>query len=97
MALIISIKPVIMRAQQRADGTYNVKIRVTFKRRYRILSTNLTAYPRDLARSGEIKGPVPLDANKIIEKMYSAVAELNWFELDMMDVDDVVRYIKQNL
>lgn len=97
MALIISIKPVIMRAQQRSDGSYNVKIRVTFKRRYRILSTNLTAYPRDLARSGEIKGTVLLDANKIIEKMYSAVAELNWFDLDMMDVDDVVRHIRQNL
>ena len=86
-----------MRAQQRSDGTYNVKIRVTFKRKYRILSTNLTAYPRDLARSGEIKGAVLLDANRIIEKMYGAVAELNWFDLEMMDVDDVVRHIRSTL
>lgn len=97
MALIITIKPVIMRAQQRSDGSYNVKIRVTFKRKYRILSTNLTAYPRDLARSGEIKGTVLMDANKIVEKMYSAVADLNWFEMDMMDVDDVVRHIRVTL
>ena len=97
MALIITIKPVIMRAQQRSDGSYNVKIRVTFKRKYRILSTNLTAYPRDLARSGEIKGAVLLDANRLVEKMYSAVAELNWFEMDMMDVDDVVRHIRRTL
>jgi len=97
MALIITVKPVIMKAQQRSDGSYNVKIRVTFKRKYRILSTNLTAYPRDLARSGEIKGAVLLDANKLVEKMYSAVAELNWFEMDMMDVDDVVRHIRRTL
>lgn len=97
MALIITIKPVVMRAQQRSDGSYNVKIRVTFKRKYRILSTNLTAYPRDLARSGEIKGPVLMDANKLVEKMYSAVAELNWFEMEMMDVDDVVRHIRATL
>ena len=97
MALIITIKPVVIRAQQRSDGSYNVKIRVTFKRKYRILSTNLTAYPRDLARSGEIKGAVLLDANKIIEKMYSAVAELNWFDMEMMDVDDVVRHIRATL
>ena len=97
MALVITIKPVIMRAQQRSDGSYNVKIRVTFKRKYRILSTNLTAYPRDLARSGEIKGAVLMDANKIVEKMYSAIAELNWFDLDMMDVDDIVRHIRVTL
>ena len=97
MALIVTIKPVIMRAQQRADGSYNVKIRVTFKRRYRILSTNLTAYPRDLARSGEIKGAVLLDANRLVEKMYSAVAELNWFDLEYMEVDDIVRHIRGSL
>ena len=97
MALVITIKPVVIRAQRRSDGSYNVKIRVTFKRKYRILSTNLTAYSRDLARSGEIKGAVLLDANKIVEKMYSAIAELNWFELDMMDVDDVVRHIRTTL
>lgn len=97
MALIVTIKPVIMRAQQRSDGSYNVKIRVTFKRKYRILSTNLTAYPKDLAKSGEIKGPVLMDANKLVEKMYSAVAELNWVELDFMDVDDVVKHIRRVL
>ena len=97
MALIVTIKPVIMRAQQRSDGSYNVKIRVTFKRRYRILSTNLTAYPRDLARSGEIKGAVLLDANRLVEKMYAAVAELNWFDLEYMEVDDIVRHIRGSL
>lgn len=97
MALIITVKPVIMRAQQRSDGSYNVKIRVTFKRRYRILSTNLTAYPRDIARSGEIKGEVLVLANRLVEKMYSAIADLNWFDLDMMDVDDVVRHIRATL
>lgn len=97
MALIVTIKPVIMRAQQRSDGSYNVKIRVTFRRRYRILSTNLTAYPRDLARSGEIKGAVLLDANRLVEKMYAAVAELNWFDLEYMEVDDIVRHIRGSL
>ena len=97
MALIITIKPVVIKAQQRSDGSYNLKIRVTFKRKYRILSTNLTAYPKDLARSGEIKGAVLLDANRLVEKMYSAVADLNWFEMDMMDVDDVVRHIRTTL
>lgn len=97
MALVITIKPVIMRAQQRSDGSFNVKIRVTFKRRYRILSTNLTAYPRDLARSGEIKGEVLILANKLAEKMYSALADLNWFDLDLMDVDDIVGHIRRTL
>ena len=86
-----------MRQQRRSDGSYNVKIRVTFKRKYRILSTNLTAYPRDLARSGEIKGEVLVLANRLVEKMYSAIAELNWFDLDLMDVDDVVRHIRFTL
>lgn len=95
MAQIVTVKPVIMPAQQRADGSWNVKIRVTFKRRYKILSTNLTAFKQDLNRYGELKGDVLSRANLIVRKIYQALAELNWFDLDAMEVEDIVAWIRR--
>lgn len=95
MAQIVTIKPVVIPAQRRSDGSWNVKIRVTFKRRYKIISTNLTAYQRDLTKSGEIKGEVLVKANTLVRKMYEAVAELNWFDFDRMEVEDIVLWIRR--
>lgn len=91
----VTIRAVVIPAQQRKDKSYNVKIRVTYKRKYRIISTNLTAYPRDLARSGELKGGPLFKAEEIIRKMNDIVGTLDWFTMEDLTVDDVVRYIRK--
>ena len=97
MAQIVTIKAVIIPAQQRSDKSFNVKIRVTYKRKYRIISTNLTAFPRDIARSGELKGEPLVKADELIAKMYQVVGEIDYFSMEEMDVDDVVSEIKRKL
>lgn len=89
-----SFTPCIIPSQKRADGTYNVKIRVTYKRRSKRLSTNLHATPKDLTRSLNFKdGPVKKAAYDLANKFYEICAEVDYLELQQMEVEDVVKVI----
>lgn len=46
---------------KRADGTYNVKIRVTHNRQIKRLSTNIYVTSEDLTLTGKIKNQKILD------------------------------------
>lgn len=87
--------PVIIPSQRKADGSYNVKIRVTFKRKSRRLSTHLDATPKDLTKSLEFKeGPVRRRAYEIVEEMKAACSEIDYLDLQAMDVDEVIKVIE---
>ena len=89
-----SFTPCIIPSQKKADGTYNVKIRVTYKRRSKRLSTNLHAAPKDLTRSLNFKdGPVKKAAYDLANKFYEICAEVDYLELQQMEVEDVVKVI----
>lgn len=89
-----SFTPVIIPSQKKADGTYNIKIRVTYKRRSKRLSTNLHAAPKDLTRSLNFKdGPVKKAAYDLANSFYEICAEIDYLELQMMEVEDVVKFI----
>lgn len=95
MANQITIKPVIARRQQRPDGTYNVKIRVTYKRASRFLSTTITAPAKDVDKAGNLKGESLNRGYKLIAKFQGYLNELDWFLAESMTVDDVVKYIRR--
>jgi len=89
-----SFTPVIIPSQRKADGTYNIKIRVTFKRKSKRLSTNLHATPRDLTRSLNFKdGAVKDAAYDLAKKFREICSEIDYVDLQGMDVDDIVKYI----
>ncbi len=92
---IITYRAVVMPAQRRKDGSYNIKIRVTFKRISRYLSTNLTATAKDITAHGNLKGAALISSNNLIAQFYKYANELNFFALQEMDVDDVIRYIRR--
>ena len=95
---MITIKPVVIPAQRRRDGSYNIKIRITYKRKYRILSTHLTAAPGEVSRSGRLRSSLNyLKANAIVMEMYKMISDLDYFTLTAMDVDDLVSLIGQRL
>ena len=95
---MITFKPVVYAHQRRADGSYNVKIRVTYKRVSRNLATTLTAGAGDLTRSLKLRqGEVLRKADALIGEMRGAVAGLSPFLLEDMDIDGVVAYIKRQL
>lgn len=94
----ITFHPVVYANHKKEDGTYNVKIRVTFKRVSRKLPTTIFARKEDLTRSLTIKNAEINDkANDLIREMRSCLDDLNIFALDDMDVDQVVAHIKKRM
>ena len=95
---MITYKPIIIQGGRRKDGTYPVKIRVTFKGVSRRIPTTLVCTDADLTRSGKIKNPTILQrAGELIVKMRSTCEGLSPFTLEDWTVDDVVRHIRDEL
>lgn len=95
---MITFKEIIIPNNRRKDGTYPVKIRVTFKGKSRRLPTALVCYPKDLTRSLKIKSEDIKDkAKEIIKPMRAAIKDISPFDLEDKDVDWVVRTIKDKL
>ena len=94
----VTFRPIIIQGNKRQDGTWPVKIRVTFRGTVRRLPTNLVCYASDLTRSGRIKSPSVLErAQQIVDRMRGAIADLDPFQLETMDVDGIVRRIRDRL
>lgn len=92
----VTFKPFVVQSQRRADGTYAVKIRVTFKRKSRWIATNLIATSQDLTRSGRLKNPyLVARADALVKEMQTAAGELSPFAAEEMDVDGVLAFLKR--
>lgn len=95
---MITLKAIVISNNRRKDGTYPVKIRVTYKGISRRLATAMVCKSTDLTRSLKIKNADILSqADKIIIKMRNVIKEISPFELEDKDVDWVVRKIKDKL
>ena len=95
---MITYKPIIIQGGRRKDGTYPVKIRVTFKGVVRRIPTTLVCTDADLTRSGKIKNATILQrAGELITKMRSTCEGLSPFTLEDWTVDDVVNHIRDEL
>ena len=95
---MITFKPIVKPSGKRKDGTWLVRIRVTFNRQVRWLPTNLVCTPADLTRSGKIRNATILEkAADLISEMRATVDSLSVFDIDSWTVDDVVRHIRAAL
>ena len=95
---MITFKAIVIPNNRRKDGTYPVKIRVTFKGVTRRLPTTLACTPNDLTRSMKIKSAdILTKSDELIARMRDAVKGLSPFDLDGWDVDRVVRHIREAL
>lgn len=95
---MITLKAIVIPNNRRKDGTYPVKIRVTYKGVSRRLATAMVCKPTDLTRSLKIKNADILSqADKIIIGMRDVIKDISPFELEDKDVDWVVRKIKDKL
>lgn len=95
---MITYKAIIIPNNRRKDGTYPVKIRVTFKGKTRRLPTTLVCTSNDLTRSLKIKNPDILSkADELIIRMRESARDISPFDLENKDVDWVVSRIKDKL
>ena len=90
----VTFKPVVFAQYRRKDGSYPVRIRITFGRKSKIVSTNLSVTQEQLTRGCKIKDIAVLEqVEDIIRKMRRSVAKLNLFALQDMDVHDISEFI----
>lgn len=90
-----TFKATIFKDRQRSDKTWNVVIRFTHSRKVRYISTTMYVTKKDITASFKIKNADILDrCNELIKVYRERVNELN-LELNDIDIDTVVSYIKQ--
>lgn len=93
---MITFKAFVATNQRRSDGTYNVKIRCTLKRKSRWIATNVFVTDDDLTRGKKFKNPyIIAKCDALVKDLRDVVSDLSPFTVDEMDVDDVVAYIKK--
>lgn len=95
---IPTFTPFVYADQKRKDGTYNIKIRIVFKRKSRKIATGIFAHPSELTRSLKPKDAVL--KNKIqaeILRIQDAVSEISAFSLRQMDITQLVEHITSSL
>ncbi|MDR0738454.1 MAG: site-specific integrase [Prevotellaceae bacterium] len=82
---------------KRADGTYNVRIRITSNREIRRLSTNIYVTDADLTRKGKIKNQNIIDkCEDLLRRCREACTELG-FGITGIPIDRLVEKIKTHL
>ena len=92
---MITFKAIVIPNNKRKDGTYPVKIRVTFKGVTRRLPTTMVCRQADLTRSLKIKSADILNrTDEIIGQMRKVAMGFSPFDLEDHDVDWVVAKIK---
>lgn len=92
----VTFKAVV--SPRRKDGTFPVRIRVTFKGVSRRLPTNLVAEQADLTRSLHLKSPSLLNKTAaLVSQMRATLADVSPFALEGWDVDRVVAHIRHSL
>lgn len=96
--LSITFHPCVVSSNLRSNGTYPVKIRVTFKGVSRRLPTNIVATPDDLTRSLHIKSPkIQMQARALINEMQETLTGLSIFTIEDWDVERVIQHIRNTL
>lgn len=92
---MLTITPVVLAHHRRKDGTYNVKIRVTWKGRSAYVATNLFCSRDDLTRSLNIKTPAIRDAAaRLVAEMRDSVSGLSPALMEDLTAAEIVARIK---
>ena len=97
-ATMINIAPVIYAHHRRKDGTYPVKIRITFHRERRYLATTIFCKANDLTRTLKPKAPaVVARINSLCDRLRSEAAKINPFDLEGRSIDWVVARLTEDM
>ena len=96
--MLVTVKAVVLPSARRADGTWNVKIRITFKRQSRWLPTPILVTQAQLTRSCNIKdATAAMNAERHVASIRASLAKIPPFWLDDKNVDDVVAWLRQDI
>lgn len=94
----VTINPVIREHLWKDDGTNFVRIRVTHKRKSRFIKSNIVVTKSDLTRAGDIKSLSVLNSvGDLMKKIRKVVNDIDTYDVDAMNVNEVVARIEAEL
>ena len=92
---MLTIKAEIKRQEQKADGTYNIKVRFTLNRKVKRLSTSLFIKPSDLTKTGNFKKGTAI--YKEIEQLvtgYQQKCDAMQIDINGYTLDEIFKRLK---
>lgn len=92
------VKAVILPHHIKSDGSVNVKIRLTHKRKVKYLPTTEIARKGDYNKAYDIKdNSLVKRLSTLIEEIEGIIAEKNVYEIDMMDIAELADFIAKKM
>lgn len=90
-----TFKAIVLPHHKRADGTFNIKVRLTHNRTVRYLPTTWYVGPADLTRSLKIKNQKYLDMAEDLIRSYREVCDSVGTGLAAMSADEVASLVRR--
>lgn len=92
---MLTIRAEVLKAGLKNDGTYNIKVRITYNREVKRLSTNLFATQADITKSFKLKDgtTIKLSADKLIHNYQEICSKLQ-LEAQNYTINDIIAHFK---
>ena len=91
---MLTFKAEVLKSKKRSDGTYNVKIRMTYNREVKRLSTNIFVKQEDLTKSFKLKNPKFIKEADTIIRYYQEVCARLQLDINHYTLDDIIAHLK---
>ena len=87
---MLTFKTEVLKSKQKSDGTYNVKIRMTYNREVKRLSTNIFVRQEDLTKSFKLKNPKFIQEADAIVRYYQEICAKFQIGINNYSMDDIL-------
>lgn len=91
---MLTFKVEIRKNEKKADGSYNVKIRMTYKREVKRLPTSIFVRQTDLTKSFKLKTPVFIKEADNLVRHYQEICAKLPLEASCYTIDEILDYIQ---
>ena len=87
---MLTFKAEVLKSKQKSDGTYNVKIRMTYNRQVKRLSTSIFVRQEDLTKSFKLKNPKFIQEADAIVRHYQEQSAKLQLDIKSYTLDDII-------
>ncbi|MDE5701377.1 MAG: site-specific integrase [Bacteroides sp.] len=91
---MLTFKAEILKNKQKSDGTYNVKIRMTYNREVKRLETNIFVRQEDLTKSFKLKNPKFIQEADAIVRHYQEECTKLQIGINHYTLDEIITLLK---
>lgn len=92
---MLTFKPEVMRNEQKVDGTFNVKVRITYQRKVKRLPTSIFVEEKDLTGAFKLKNQRVINEVDDLIRSYQEICASLQVELNNYTLDEIVAYLKE--